>query len=217
MEDDFLIYDFYPLIRLSDLKYPMYMPQVRLANNQTSFPMPIKAFMLEPFGYMPVYAGDYPEGDVVTEGEPHFNEGDGKWYKTWTVREFTEEEKQENLRNAKEDTISRSESVLSTDTYTGISYSYNSENYLVEINPNKLTILLCIKSLAKEAADDATFDFSFMDQKLLSLTKEEFLSMWNAVMTAYYEMNKRYWQFREQVKAVTDITAIPEVPETFKS
>lgn len=217
MQDNFSIYDYFPLIRLSDEKYPMYMPQVRASTTQTSFPMPIKAYMLEPFGYMPVYAGEYPtEGDVITEGKPAFNEEEGKWYRTWDIREFTEEEKAQNLINAKAEAISRAENVLGTDTYNGITYTYNDEPYGVEINPEKLTILLCIKSLAKDAADDATFEFSFMDQKVLTLTKEEFLSMWNTVMSTYYEMNKRYWKFRDDVKLVTEITAIPEVPETFK-
>lgn len=216
MQDDFAIYDYFPLIRVSDGKYPMYMPQVRASTTQTSFPMPIKAYMLEPFGYMPVYEGAYPEGDVVTEVAPHFNEEEGKWYKTWEVRDFTEEEIETNLRNKKEDLYNQADYVLTADIYNGISYSFGGKDYIADVLPEKLTVLLSIKSLAKDSAEDTTFDYSFKDRTVVTFTRAEFLDMWQTVMQSFYELNKKCWAFRATVEAVDKIENLPEVPETFK-
>ena len=70
MEDYILIYDWMPVIRLSDEKYPLYMPEVRGSTTQISFPVPIRDYILEGYGYMPVYSSDIPEGEVVTQGQP---------------------------------------------------------------------------------------------------------------------------------------------------
>lgn len=216
MQDDFAIYDYFPLIRLSDGQYPMYMPQVRASTTQTSFPMPIKAYMLEPFGYMPVYEGEYPQADVVTEDPPHLNEEDGKWYKTWVARDFTEEEIESNLRKKKEDLINQADYVLTEDIYNGITYTYQGTEYVVDVVPEKLTLLVCIKSLAKDSNDDATFDYSFKDRTVVVFSREEFLNMWKTVMESFYALNKKCWAFRETVNSITKIEDAPEVPTTFK-
>lgn len=216
MQDNFSIYDYFPLIRLSDLRYPMYMPQVRASTTQTSFPMPIKAFMLEPFGYMPVYDSEYPTGDVITEGDPQFNEEDGKWYKTWEVRDFTEEEIAANLINKKSELIGQANNTLGSDIWGGIKYNFKGVSYLVEVVPEKLTTLLCIKSLVKDAEEDDLFPFSFMDETVVTFTKAEFLLMWDSVMKSLYELNKKFWTLRDQIKAVTRIEDLPEIPFTFK-
>lgn len=215
MEDYMLIYDWMPIIRVSDEKYPMYMPEVRASTTQTSFPIPIRDYILEPFGFMPVYSSDIPSGDVVTEGKPELKE-DGKWYMTWDVRDFTPEEKAANLAKEKDYLISQGLSLLNYDLSTGISYVYAGKTYSVDVMQEKLTILLCIKSLAKDAPEDTNYQYSFMDGTLLSFTREEFLTMWNSVMSSVYELNKTYWAFREVVKQAVDVESLPALPATFK-
>jgi len=216
MQDDLLIYDYQPLIKVSDGTYPVFMPQVRMSDTQTSFPIPIKAFILEPFGYMPVYNSLMPKGDIVVEGKPSFNEEDGKWYQTWDVRDFTDEEKEINLIILKSTLISQAETLLNSDISQGVSYTYEGKTYLVDVIPDKLTTLLCIKSIAKDSSDEELFQYSFLDGTLLTLTKSEFLSMWDSVMRSLYDFNKRFWKFREDVNSTVDAKELPLLPTTFK-
>lgn len=216
MEDYILVYDWMPIIRLSDKKYPMYMPEVRASTTQTSFPVPIRDYMLEAYGYMPVYSSDIPEGDVVTEGQPELRD-DGKWYMTWNARDFTPEEAAANLAKEKEYLISQGLSLLNYDLSTGIEYEYKGVVYSVDVMQEKLTILLCIKSLAKDSSPDTNFEYSFMDGTLLSLTRDDFLTMWNSVMSSVYNLNKAYWSFREVVKQSGDVESLPPLPNTFKA
>lgn len=216
-EDNTLIYDWMPLIRLSNGSYPVYMPQVRSSNTQSSFPIPVKAFMILPFDVMPVYDSERPSGDVVTEGTPEFNEQDGKWYKTWNVRDFTEEEIAENLMMAKQDTLGTAQNTVSNDVWSGMPYSLNGVDYVVDVASEKLNLLVSVKSLAKDAQETEMFPYSFNGDIVVDLTKQEFLDMWQSVTTNLYNTYKSYWQFRDEVNAVTLIENIPEVPATFKS
>ena len=48
--------------------------------------------LLKNYDVYPYTTTQMPEGDVVQEGNPMLS-GTGEWMQTWTVREFTEEEK----------------------------------------------------------------------------------------------------------------------------
>lgn len=48
---------------------------------------------LAALGYARIHPTPRPEGDVVTQGKPENR--DGKWYQTWIVRDFTDEERTE--------------------------------------------------------------------------------------------------------------------------
>lgn len=52
-------------------------------------------------GYARVKPTPRPDGDVVTQGQPE--ERDGKWYQTWEVRDFTPEERAEQLEQRRAD------------------------------------------------------------------------------------------------------------------
>lgn len=215
MEDYILVYDDMEVIRLSDQNYPMYMPQIRAQTPQTGFPIPIRDYILEMYGYALVHEVDKPVGDVLIEGKPELK-GDGKWYKTWQTREFTEEEKSQNLMIAKEQLVFQSENVLATDIQGGIEYQIGDKLLLVEVLPDKLTTLLCIKSLARESEGTEEFEYSFMDGTVLLLSKDEFLSMWSSVMRNFYNLNKKYWAFRSLVNSTEVISDLPGLPVTFK-
>lgn len=216
MLDYFVITDWQPLIRVSDQAYPLYMPYVRSSTPNTSFPIPIRDYILEPFGYAPVYDTPFPAGDVVTEGNPELKE-DGKWYRTWNIRPFTEEEIAANLVVAKQTLIDQAVSLLATDTYKGIPYTFKGKTYQVEVVGDRLTTLVCVKSLVKEAEDNEIFQYSFLDETIVDFTKEEFLAMWTAVMNTLYSATKSQWAFREIIKATEDIKNLPVLPETFIS
>ncbi|AKJ74514.1 hypothetical protein SP19_23 [Salmonella phage 19] len=96
-----IVYAYTPLIRISDGKYPVYLSDFRIDNPNSSIGTWIYSENLVEFGYFPVIPKEMPEGDVVTEGVPHFNDQTQEWEQTWDVRDFTEEEIAANLTSAK--------------------------------------------------------------------------------------------------------------------
>lgn len=64
--------------------------QIRKAHPNVSLPRQPTDEALNPLGYAVVHSTERPNGDVVTEGQPE--QRDGKWYQTWEVRDFTQEE-----------------------------------------------------------------------------------------------------------------------------
>lgn len=220
MDDYFLIYDYFPVIRLSDGNYPMYMPQVRKENSNISFPIPIRDYILEEYGYAPVFDSEEPQYDPNTqhlvEGAPVENQTDEKWYKTWTVVDYTAEELATNLQNAKESLLSMASGVLSNDLYSGVEFTFNSETHIADVAAGKLSLLLSVQSLAQAADDNDTFPYGFMGGEYVVFTKAEFLTMAKSVIESVYEINKNFWQFKEDVSSKTLIADIPALPDTFK-
>lgn len=215
MADYILVYDNTPLIRFSDGLYPVYFPYVRKENPNTSFPIPFRDTLLAPFGYGPVIATTKPKADVVTEGTPEQGE-DGKYYQTWVTRDFTEEEIANNLAAQKEQIMLDASNQMSMDIGLGIEYKFKDVDYLVSVGQDSLTLLLAMKSLAKEAEDGQSFNYSFQGQQLVEMTKDEFLTMITTVFQTIYNINNNFWQFREEVNSKTIITDLPDVPTTFK-
>lgn len=68
-------------------------PNVSLPRNPTDA-------QLAPLGYAILHPTERPEGDVVTEGTPEKGQ-DGAWYQSWEFRDFTPEEMESRLVNAK--------------------------------------------------------------------------------------------------------------------
>lgn len=87
-------------------KYPVFIEDARNEYRNVSFSSSQEEEMIAPFGYFPVLDTEVPTGDVVTEGYPKKRK-DGKWYRSYDVREFTAEEKAEQLRSAKTEALMR--------------------------------------------------------------------------------------------------------------
>lgn len=207
--------DYIPLIRLSDLAYPIYMPAVRAANTNTSFPIPIRDDILLPWGYKPVRESEKPPGDVITQGKPELRD-DGEYYKTWIARDFTEEEIAQNLADAKQILIDDGINTLGMDIGMGISYNFSGNDYLVSVGQDQMTLLLAIKTIAKDSNDGTEFSYRFQGGELVSMNKEEFLTMLNYIFTVIYTANKNLWVFIEEVNSKNTLQELPELPSTFK-
>lgn len=79
------------IINLLTMQYPCTLMDVRLANPNSSFADIPSDDDLSALGFARVLPTEKPSGDVVTEEAPAIV--DGKWQQSWSVREFTPEEK----------------------------------------------------------------------------------------------------------------------------
>lgn len=76
---------------------------------------------LAALGYARIINTPRPDGDVVTQGDPE--ERDGVWYQTWSVREFTEEEIEDQRQAAIPESVPALNGLLALDN-AGLSSDY---------------------------------------------------------------------------------------------
>jgi len=215
MEDYILVYDWTPVIRVSDGNYPMFMPQVRAAIPQTSFPIPIRDYILEPFGYKPVIATSQPVGDVITESTPELRD-DGKYYQTWEVRDYTEEELASILASAKVDIKSSALNLFIQDLASGIPYQIEGEDVVVGCGDSEVVYYHTLYSVIDKMQSEENIYFMFLDGTHKSLSKGDIVDLLDYTFKKIVEIKNNYWAFLVSVDMATTTEGLPDFPDSFK-
>ncbi|ADP02463.1 conserved hypothetical protein [Salmonella phage PVPSE1] len=212
-----VVYAYTPLIRTSDGKYPVYLSDFRADNPNVSTGSWIYSENLVELGYFPVIPKEMPEGDVVTEGAPHFNDQTQEWEQTWDVRDFTEEEIAANLVSAKDQRKADAQTVLSGDINIGIPYPYDEREYQVRVKSFDLATLLTIKNVLDADGSETTnvYPFQFLDGYKADFTHSEMTALINSVSRSHYELMKSYWTYIDSVDQATSVENIPQLPSSF--
>lgn len=214
MEEYYSIYDFTPLINVETLEYPVYYPAVRKLYPNTSFPYPIRDYILAPYGYAPVFLGDIPPGDVPVEGEPELR-ADGKWYRTWTTRPFTDEEIAQILYTAKEDLKANAKFVFDADIEGSAKYPFNGEDKWVSLKPKDLVSLLTSMHIVEDLAEDELVSYRFADGELVKITPSEFINLAKGICKINHRVNTNYWDYLTLVDEAPTVADLPPSPGTF--
>lgn len=212
-DNEIFIDDSIPLIRTTDKSYPMYFSDVRVANPNTGFPYPIRMDVLEPFHYSPVFPTDKPAGDVVTNGEPELRD-DGRYYQTWVIRDYTEEEAKEILEGRKYFSNFNAVEVLRADREKGVSYSYGDNNYTLSLLETDLNALYAMQNHI-QLNPDVNVKYRTRDGQILDLSPEQFDGFYDSVMESYFTLINSYWDYLTSMNSVTDLKQYPEEPLTF--
>lgn len=205
------VYAWTPMIRLSDMKYPVYLSDFLKEHTNVSIGSYVwEKDMRDLWGYCMVHESEVPVGDVVTEGKPELNEEDDLWYKTWVARDFYPEEIAENLARAKEDHRIRAYQQYTSDLTSGVTV----DGQVFSVEPRELINLDTIKAYAQAHPDDniliRTSDFG-----TLSLPSAEAVEKINTIMIATGKVHQNLLAYVKTVYDTEVITDIPEVPQTF--
>lgn len=205
------VYYWTPMIRLSDMKYPVYLPDfLREHTNVSIGDFVWEADMREIWGYCMVHDTPAPGGDVVVEGHPVLSEEDDLWYKTWVSRDFTPEEVAENLRVAKETHRNFAYQQFTLDLIAGV--TVDGEIFAVE--PRELINLDTIKAFAvANPTKDVLIRKS--DFSVISLPSPDAVQMVDKIMIAAGTVQQNLLAYLKTVYETPLITDIPEVPTTF--
>jgi len=118
---------------------------------------PTEAIMIEA-GYSKVVEVERPEGDVVVEIKPVQNEEDGLWYQTYSVRDYTPEERQDIFDNAKNTLLYDLDQLLANTLQAGFKFKLidgTEYNFSLESRP---VLLLQEQATAVMADADGTDD-----------------------------------------------------------
>lgn len=208
-----MIYDYTPLLRLSDGKYPVFYPQVRKENPSVMFPYPYNELFMVDWGYKVVNEVELPSGDVITEGVPELRE-DGNYYKTYTSRPFNEQEVAQNLINAKNTLIYQADSLFDFELLRSFTFNKGDINKPVHVSGrNMLLWENMVNTMTAEGLDSAII--RFQDDTFLTMSLQEVKEFYAQMSLKLFNMRKNCWAFIESVQAVEDINDLPVTPETF--
>lgn len=199
-----------PMIRMSDMKYPVYLRDYLEEYKNVSIGSFVWEAGMREVGYFKVHDVEVPVGDVVLEGKPVYNEEDELWYKNWTARDFNEEELAGNLSRAKEDHRIRAYQVFSSDLTVGIPVGAD----VISVEPREMINLDAIRAYATAHPDETIFirkaDFTVME-----LSASDAIAKVDEIHVATGKVQQTLLGYVKSVYDATVITDIPEVPTTF--
>lgn len=205
------IYGWDKMLRISDMAYPVYLRDFLKEHTNVSIGDFVWEYeFAEIWGYYLVHETPQPEGDVVIEGPPEYNEEEGLWFKTWTARDFTEEEIAENLVRAKEEFRSQASFQYSNETLNGITLGQDT----FPVDSNELALLTATRELAL-AKPDSTILLRKVDGTVLELSAADALDKIGDIFATLAQANQNLLNYTRSVFAATSIETIPEIPPTF--
>lgn len=211
MAEVFKIYDYTPMIRLSDMKYPVYLSHFRAEHKNISMGDWVWEHNMDPqYGYYMVHDVEIPEGEVVEEGKPQKGD-DGKWYKTWTARNFTEEEIAKNLKFAIEEQKYHAKQMYTQDLESGVLV----DGLYYPVISDSAFDLLYIKNYAEKNLG-SNIIIPSSDLTLVEKPAEEIISMIGTIFEEAGKINQRFLRYLKEASAATDIKDVPDAPSTFK-
>jgi len=205
------VYAWTPMIRMSDMKYPVYFRDfLQEHTNVTQGDWVWESSMSNNYQYFVVRESEIPDGDVVTEGVPHQGE-DGRWYKTWEVRSFTEEEVSENLSSAKESNKEAAFNVFLEDLKSGVNTISRPS---VPVEPREIFNPSYLRAYSQSNPEKTIliptegFVFEEVDQAGASSYAGE-------VEVRMGEIQQNLFKYLSTLYSTKVIENIPEVPDTF--
>lgn len=205
-----IIYGWTPMIRMSDMRYPVYLTDFKNDHKNVSIGSWVFEESMYDFEYYMVRDVEIPTGDVVEEGQPVKSDEDGKWYKTWTSRDFTAEEIAENLRQAKENAKNQALNVYSNDLMQGVTV----EGSVFAVEPRELNNLETTRAFSV-AFPDKTVMIRTATSEVLSMTSVEAQVKIEDILVAAGQVQQSLLAYIKSVNETTLITDVPEVPVTF--
>lgn len=205
------IYGWVPMIRMSDMRYPVYLSDFKAENTNVSTGAFVYEEGMAEFGYYPVIDVEIPQGDVVTEGRPQQGE-DGVWYKTWIARDYTEEEIAENLRREKEQRTYSAKSNFENENMNGL----QSGDHLLSLDYNSISLYHSIIVAAQYAEEGKIFSLMTQNNKVVELARDDMVVELETAISEYVGAYNNLCAYVKELNQVEKIEDLPEVPYSFR-
>lgn len=200
-------------------EYPVFDGNIRRQNPNVSFGDTIPESMLPGLGYAKVESTELPAGDVVTEGKPVLV--DGTYFQTWEVREFTPDEKEDNLRSKKAEALAMLQSTTSRSLREGVLFNFGTveepDNGYIAMEEGDRVNVIGMKQAAERAISEgssASMYFRCVDGSIKSISPQKCVDMSWAVYDAFTAVMASSWQLQNSINAASTVADIPAIPES---
>ena len=200
------------LIETKTEKYPFFLPGLGALLN-CSLPAQMNPDDIKTLGFEEVLETEPPEGDIVSEGVPEKRAG--KWYRTWVIRSYSDEEINSTLVARKAELTTQAEALRVQEFERGFPHLFGEEIYHVQIRNADRANLTSMRIIAKEvlaASLEQEFPFRVYENICVTLTAVEMVALADAAFAATTEGYQASWAYKDAVKAATSIAELPALP-----
>jgi len=203
------------LIAVDTGDWPLYLATVRSRLQDISLPRLPTEEQLAAVGYAVVVPTEKPTGDVVTEAPPI--EENGKWYQSWTVRPYTQEELDAQLAEKKTSLLVDVQTLRTMTLEKGIPVDFGGTDGVqhVQLRDGDRANLTSLNNRAKDwIADGNVQQLAFITEEdnAVTITTEQALALTNAAYDKYVEIIFHLNDLKKQVISATELSALPTIP-----
>lgn len=203
-------------------KYPLFLSDVRNDHPDLPGSNTAEETTLSSLGYYVVYPTDKPEGDVVAEGLPVFQ--DGIWQQTWTSRPFTDTEITSKLEMVKAATLGLVDQRLESGLAIGFPFTFETKDGEeighVQLGPEDRTNVagcgLKADRLMAAGQTDAIMPFRVYENKTYFCTPDQIKDLSDKAYDAFLVFKKIAWDLKDAIAAAQVLADIPEVPNVIQ-
>lgn len=188
--------------------------QIRKREKNISLPAVPTVEQMNNLGYHVVQVTPRPSGDVVTQG-PIVLE-DGVYKQSWEVREYTPEERSQQLETIKQSKISEINSYQQAVMERGIEYNFPNGVGYVQVRDGDRANLASLRIEADAAIRDNDEEFvryfRDYDNNIHQLTAAQIVDMTNQVSIGFQTFLGSVWELKDLIKLAESVEDIPEIP-----
>lgn len=187
---------------------------VRALYPNTSMPARLSEETLNEHGYFLLHDTPRPTGDVVTQGQPEQGE-DGRWRQTWISRDFTPEERSEQLEQRKQERSGEMDAARDDAFAAGLPYDIAGEPDVVQTRPQDQINLLGLSAKAQllmaGGVTEAVMPFRGLSNTTHMLTPHAMSELALAALAHIESIYQQSWQLKDAVNAAESIEAVEAI------
>lgn len=210
-----------PLINFQTGEYPVYFPSVRQATPNVSWPSNPAEELLWDYGFAAVQQTDQPTGDVVEEGTPALQPGDGTthyYLQTWTVRAYTPEEAAAALASRKTALNFGVENLLANAIWQPVPYNFGGTDGVQHISTELIDRVNLqaqhgtAKTYVANNQGSTVMRIRTTEENTISMAATDYLVMAQAVSDYIQQYYDAAWSLKDQIKAAATLADLPTLP-----
>ena len=212
-----------PLINFQTGEYPVYFANVKQATPNTSWPPNPREESLWDYGFAAVQTTTPPTGDVVTEGAPELQPGDGTthyYLQTWTVRAYTPEEAAAALAIKKSNMSLQVDQLLESVIWAPVPYDFGGTDGTQHLSAQVVDRINMqaqrgtAKTYVANNAGTTVMKIRTLEDNTISLAATDYLTMAQAVSDYIQRYYESAWALKDQIKAAQTLADLPTLPPT---
>lgn len=208
-----------PLIKLGTLEFPRYYRNLKSDNQQTIFSsdtLPVDE--LAGYGYAVVNTTEPPVGDSVSQGTPELRE-DGEWYQTWVV---TPNDPAVAFNTKRDALLTDADQLVESELKIGIPFSKEVNGETINFHLQASAVdrsnwvgIFQVAYIRKQAGVTDTTRIRTYENNFIEYTPDELVEQLLALMTKIDDAYRKYWAFKDTVRALQVGDVLPELPLGF--
>lgn len=198
-------------INISTFEWPVWFSDIQRLNPLVFWPAQVTEEELITLGYAIIHPREPGVGDVVTETDPEYIEG--QFFQRWSVRNFTPEEIQANLDIRKNGLLNQVIKLKNEAMAKGYPYMFGEQRMHVQMRDADRVNILGMSERSMRTSG-LIQDFRTYENINVPLDDVELFKMTNAVGDAYTQLMQKVWEFKDQINQATAEAELPQIPAT---